>query len=304
MEAKTNIKHDMNYYSKCFFAGLFPCGLTHTLLTPLDIVKCRRQVRPELYTSLKQGLNLVFKQNGIRGLYLGWQPTIIGYSLQGSFKYGFYEIFKDFFSKSFGQTSAKEHRTLIYLLSSASAEVIADCLLCPWESLKVRMQTSENFPHKLIPGFSELRKEGSHGFYKGLTPLIFRQVPNTMIKFATYENTVRLLYTYIWKKPKETYSKFNQLIVTFISGYVSGAICCLISNPADTLVSKINAKKTSSDQRLSTAVKAIYNEVGFFGLWRGLSTRVIMVGTLSALEWLIYDSFKVMAGLQTTGDKH
>ena len=98
MEAKTNIKHDMNYYSKCFFAGLFPCGLTHTLLTPLDIVKCRRQVRPELYTSLKQGLNLVFKQNGIRGLYLGWQPTIIGYSLQGSFKYGFYEIFKDFFN--------------------------------------------------------------------------------------------------------------------------------------------------------------------------------------------------------------
>jgi len=29
----------------------------------------------------------------------------------------------------------------------------------------------------------------------------------------------------------------------------------------------------------------------------------IMVGSLSALEWLIYDSFKVMAGLETTGEK-
>lgn len=37
--------HDMSYYSKCMVGGILSCGLTHTLVCPLDIVKCRKQVR-------------------------------------------------------------------------------------------------------------------------------------------------------------------------------------------------------------------------------------------------------------------
>jgi len=36
--------HDMNYYRKCMLGGILSCGLTHTLVCPLDIVKCRMQV--------------------------------------------------------------------------------------------------------------------------------------------------------------------------------------------------------------------------------------------------------------------
>ena len=36
--------HDMNYYTKCMFGGVLSCGLTHTAVCPLDIVKCRKQV--------------------------------------------------------------------------------------------------------------------------------------------------------------------------------------------------------------------------------------------------------------------
>ena len=48
-------------------------------------------------------------------------------------------------------------------------------------------------------------------------------------------------------------------------------------------------------------VGSIYSEIGFGGLWAGLGTRIIMIGTLTALQWLIYDSFKVQFGLPTTG---
>lgn len=37
--------HDMSYYQKCMIGGILSCGLTHTLVCPLDIVKCRMQVR-------------------------------------------------------------------------------------------------------------------------------------------------------------------------------------------------------------------------------------------------------------------
>jgi len=36
--------HDMSYYQKCMMGGILSCGITHTLVTPLDIVKCRMQV--------------------------------------------------------------------------------------------------------------------------------------------------------------------------------------------------------------------------------------------------------------------
>jgi solute carrier family 25 phosphate transporter 3 len=41
----------------------------------------------------------------------------------------------------------------------------------------------------------------------------------------------------------------------------------------------------------------IYKNIGFMGLWNGLSTRIAMIGTLTAFQWLIYDSFKVTLGV-------
>ncbi len=37
-------KHDMSYYLKCMAGGALACGVTHTGIVPLDLVKCRKQV--------------------------------------------------------------------------------------------------------------------------------------------------------------------------------------------------------------------------------------------------------------------
>jgi len=122
-----------------------------------------------------------------------------------------------------------------------------------------------------------------------------------MVKFAAFENTVKAFYKHIFTNPKDTYSKSTQLIITFLSGYWAGIFCAIVSHPADTMVSIIN-KRGSKDPALKQA-KAIYAEIGFAGLWNGLLARIIMVGTLTGLQWWIYDSFKVAVGLQTTGGK-
>ena len=33
------------------------------------------------------------------------------------------------------------------------------------------------------------------------------------------------------------------------------------------------------------------------GLWKGLGPRIIMIGTLTALQWFIYDTVKVVLAL-------
>jgi len=48
-------------------------------------------------------------------------------------------------------------------------------------------------------------------------------------------------------------------------------------------------------------VSQILKELGPRGVWNGFGLRVVMVGTLTGLQWLIYDTFKVYIGLPTTG---
>ncbi len=36
-------------------------------------------------------------------------------------------------------------------------------------------------------------------------------------------------------------------------------------------------------------VLQVVSELGFKGMWGGLGTRIIMIGTLTGLQWWIYD---------------
>jgi solute carrier family 25 phosphate transporter 3 len=295
-------KHDVSYYLKCMMGGALACGLTHAAICPLDIVKCRMQVNPGLYKSIGDGFSSIKAAEGVKGFSLGFTPTLIGYSLQGLGKFGFYELFKDVFAGVVGPDNAVKYRAIGFAVSSASAEVIADVLLCPWEAVKVRVQTSKpgTFPTDLAGAMGKIRAdEGMNGLYKGLAPLWARQIPYTVMKFVAFEKTVEYFYRNILTKPKNEYSKATQLSVTFCSGYIAGILCALVSQPADTMVSKLNNMKTAGSTMDN--VKKIYGEIGFNGLWRGMGARIIMIGTLTGLQWWIYDSFKTMVGLQTTG---
>jgi solute carrier family 25 phosphate transporter 3 len=118
--------------------GILSCGITHTIVCPLDIVKCRMQAMPGLYKGVGDGFNKIKAAEGFKGFTLGWLPTLVGYSAQGFGKFGFYEIFKDVYRTAAGDNEPK-YRTVGFALSSACAEFIADVLLCPWEAIKVRM---------------------------------------------------------------------------------------------------------------------------------------------------------------------
>jgi solute carrier family 25 phosphate transporter 3 len=65
------------------------------------------------------------------------------------------------------------------------------------------------------------------------------------------------------------------------------------------MVSKLNAPAKVGVA--APTIGSIYADIGFGGLWGGLTTRIVMIGTLTALQWLCYDSFKAAMGLPTTG---
>lgn len=275
------------YYLLCGFGGLLSCGLTHTGIVPLDLVKCRIQVDPAKYKGIINGFKVSVKEDGVRGLGKGWAPTAIGYSMQGICKFGFYEVFKNLYSGMIGEENTYLYRTSLYLAASASAEFFADIALSPMEAVKVRIQTMPGFASTLRAGAPIIyQQEGLNGFYKGLVPLWCRQIPYTMMKFACFERTVEVIYKYVVPKPRAECTKGEQLVVTFAAGYIAGVFCAIVSHPADTIVSKLNQDKGS------TAID-VAKKLGFAGLWKGLFARIIMIGTLTAAQWFIYDAVKV-----------
>lgn len=71
------------------------------------------------------------------------------------------------------------------------------------------------------------------------------------------------------------------------------------------MVSKLNSDRKAGESA-GQAIGRIYGKIGFGGLWNGLPVRIFMIGTLTAFQWLIYDSFKVYLGVSDpfSLDKH
>jgi len=288
------------FYTLCAFGGMLSCGLTHLAVVPLDLVKCRLQVDAAKYKNLGNGFKLTMAEEGARGLVKGWAPTLFGYSFQGVGKFGFYEVFKMTYGGMMGEENAFLYRMPLYLGASASAEFFADMFLSPFEAMKVRIQTMPGYADNMRQAYAKMSAENaaaglgtfsSQGaFFKGLKPLWMRQIPYTMMKFSCFEKTVELLYKHVVPKPRAECTKSEQLVVTFAAGYIAGVFCAIVSHPADVVVSVLN--KTPG-----VTAGEVLKDLGFKGCWQGLGPRIIMVGTLTALQWFIYDTVKVILRL-------
>jgi len=309
--------YSREFFALCGLGGILSCGLTHWAVTPLDLVKCNAQANPKEFPGTVAGFRTIYGgegeklgfNSGIRGLFKGGGPTILGYGVQGLCKFGFYEYFKWDYANRVGEENAKKYKDLVYIAASASAEFIADIALCPFEAVKVRVQTSPGYATGLMDGLPKmLATEGIGNLYAGIGPLWARQIPYTIIKFVAFERIAEFFYKYIDRnlgRKKSDLSQGEQMGVIFTSGYIAGVLCGAVSHPADTMVSKIN--KLKMDGGIGQKVKVIYygNEatpgIGFAGLWKGFGPRVFMIGTLTGLQWFIYGAFKASVGLPTPG---
>jgi solute carrier family 25 phosphate transporter 3 len=125
-------------------------------------------------------LRLIIAEEGSKAIWKGFGPTLIGYSFQGAFKYGLYEVFKDYYMNLAGEEASAKYKGAIWLVGSASAEIFADIALCPWEMTKVKIQTSPagTFPIPTGAALAQMQatKLDTRFPFGSLVPLWSRQV--------------------------------------------------------------------------------------------------------------------------------
>ncbi|KAI5817305.1 mitochondrial carrier domain-containing protein [Pyronema omphalodes] len=282
-------------YSRFAFAGAVCCSVTHGALTPVDVVKTRIQLDPAKYNKgMIGGFKQVISQEGAGALLTGFGPTAAGYFLQGAFKFGGYELFKQQAINLFGYETAKENRTAVYLASSALAEFFADIALCPLEATRIRLVSQPEFASGLLGGFSKIMKnEGIGAFYSGFGPILFKQVPYTMAKFVVYEKAAEAIFG-VWKK--EDLSAPMQTAANLSAGLIAGFAAALVSQPADTMLSKINKTPGAPGEGTTSRLIKIGKELGLKGSYTGIGARLFMVGTLTAFQFAIYSDIKKALG--------
>merc|ERR1712078_246080 len=85
--------------------------------------------------------------------------------------------------------------------------------------------------------------------------------------------------------------------VSLASGVVAGVVAAIISHPADTLLSKINKAGAGGTGSMMTRLGNIAAETGFVTLCtQGLGARCVMIGTLTAGQFGIFDIIMGMTG--------
>lgn len=286
-------KFDINYYTKSALAGGICCSITHGAVCPVDVVKTRMQLEPAKYNSgMIGGFRQVIAEEGAMALSTGLAATAFGYFIQGWFKFGGVEFFKINAAAAVGEKKAWENRTAIYLGAAAGAEFIADIFLCPLEACRIRSVSDPTYASSLPGVAARLVKENGviRGFYSGFGPILFKQVPYTMAKFAVQGRASESFYKSMNTSPAQCGGLLNTS-VSMGSGVVAGVVAAIISHPADSLLSKVNKAGAGGEGSIAARMINITKETGVGKLCtQGLGARCVMIGTLTALQFGIFDS--------------
>jgi solute carrier family 25 phosphate transporter 3 len=272
------------------------------ICSPVDVVKTRIQLFPEKYTrGLIGGFSQVIGEEGAMALTTGFGATAIGYFIQGWFKFGGVEFFKIKIAQSVGEQVAWDNRTSIYLAASAMAEFIADIFLCPLEAVRIRSVSDPKYAPSLVSTAKRLLNEQGfiQGWYSGFGPMLFKQIPYTMAKFAVQAKAAEIISSNMLNQRVEDLMGATKLYVALGSGVIAGVAAAIISHPADTLLSKVNKAGAGGEGSVMTRLTRIAKEIGFVKLATvGLGPRCVMIGALTAGQFLLFDIVMDMTGAE------
>jgi len=115
-----------------------------------------------------------------------------------------------------------------------------------------------------------------------------------MAKFVVYEKAAETIYGSL--VDKNTASDGVKTAVNLGSGLIAGFAAAIISQPADTMLSKINKTKGLPGEGTTSRLIKIAKDLGFKGSFTGIGARLVMVGTLTAGQFAIYGDIKRILG--------
>ncbi|XP_030322371.1 mitochondrial coenzyme A transporter SLC25A42 isoform X1 [Calypte anna] len=179
-----------------FIAGSL-AGTTAAMLTyPLDMVRARMAVTPkEMYSNIVQVFIRISREEGLKTLYRGFTPTILGVIPYAGLSFFTYETLKKLHADHSGKLQPSPPERLLF---GACAGLIGQSASYPLDVVRRRMQTAGVMGHTyssiLLTMQEIIREEGLiRGLYKGLSMNWVKGPIAVGISFTTFDLTQILL---------------------------------------------------------------------------------------------------------------
>lgn len=178
------------------------------------------------------------------------------------------------------------------LVCSAYGSSIADLCCMPMDVVKVRMElcrsgvVGEVYRGPVHCISTILRREGTRGLFKGLSPALMRACTYGSARIGLYEPIKQAL-------AGDTPADRLPLSHKALAGVGSGGLAAFIFSPVDLVKVRMQGDRHGTRYpRLLPAFVSIARKEGFFGMYRGVSTTVARAATCGMVELVTYDEFK------------
>lgn len=173
--------------SRDFMAACVAATVTGTMITPLHVIKTRRQLCDGVGPKGGcQKIQSIIRNEGWRAMFRGLGPQII---LTGNttIQVTIYEWFR---RNCF--TDHDDPSSLQVAFASAFSKAVACAMFNPLEVVRTRLQARSNSMsseyRSMSAGLNTIwRTEGIRGMYRGLPVNILRVIPSTVVAFILYE---------------------------------------------------------------------------------------------------------------------
>lgn len=171
-------------------AGSLLTNLMEVGFYPLDTLNTQSKIS-EQSISLRQQMSKVFTQDGMNALCRGWSVTYYGSIAYGASYFFMYPWLK---VKGSQLTKKKEYLPFVYFLSGMIAEYGALLIYFPFETVKVRIQSSSTEYLGLTDGLADIyRKEGISKMYKGYFWYAMHNGLNYSVQITFYETIMKYI---------------------------------------------------------------------------------------------------------------
>ncbi|KAJ1434017.1 mitochondrial carrier domain-containing protein [Ochromonadaceae sp. CCMP2298] len=292
-------------YWRYFISGAISASFAHFVTVPFDVVKTRIQIDDSLRKLGPLGVaKSIIENEGAGALLTGVIPTVTGYFVQGSFKYGFYECFKPIVRTFFEGQQLEVENVFILMVAAAMAEIIASSFLTPFEAARIRLVADTSFASGVVDCVQKIvSQEGVGNLFLGLPAILFKNVPYTVMQLSIFELGTTQIYSMLSDSLTSAEALQYRFGVTFTAALAAAVVSSLASQPGDTLLSTVNknCRGNSCPIDIDVEVQEAFEEVGVEGLFRGTQARLVHVCVIVVLQLLLYDTIKGWCDIPVTG---
>jgi solute carrier family 25 aspartate/glutamate transporter 12/13 len=286
-----------------FTLGSVAGAIGATIVYPIDLIKTRMQAqRAMVYKNSIDCAMKVFSKEGLRGLYSGLGPQLIGVAPEKAIKLTVNDLARSFFTNKIN----KKIDWYFEVLSGACAGACQVVFTNPLEIVKIRLQVQGSYDvSERLSAMGIIRKLGLPGLYKGATACLLRDVPFSAIYFPTYAHIKKDMFNYDPTDKKRRHKlKTWELLV---SGGLAGMPAAFLTTPCDVIKTRlqIDAKQGETQYRgIYHAFKTIMREESARSLFKGGGARVLRSSPQFGFTLAAYEIFQTLFPLHGNGLKN